>query len=115
MDPNAIVQRQQDRDVLTVYSHREYNQGMAEKADRIQLRISEWDKKLLSEAAAEKGVSLSEFIVSTSVTEAKMQLADRTHFVLNEEEWETFERFLNAPPKRNEGLARLLARERPTI
>lgn len=88
---------------------------MSSKSARIQIRISEWDKTLLSEAAAEKGVSLSEFMVSASVTRAQMELADRTSFVLNEQEWETFEAFLNAPPKRNEGLARLLSRGRPSV
>ena len=55
------------------------------KDERINLRVSASQKLLFSKAAEARGVSVSEFILSSSVEEAEEVLLDRRDFVLDPE------------------------------
>jgi uncharacterized protein (DUF1778 family) len=67
------------------------------QTERIQLRASTGEKRLLQEAAAASHKTLSEFILGTSVVEAEIALASRTRFVLGSKQWAKFMDMLEQP------------------
>lgn len=68
---------------------------------RLQMRISPAKKDVLERAAAARGMSLTDFVLSTSLPEAERTLADQTFFTLGEEAWRQFNGFLDREPKDN--------------
>ena len=67
------------------------------KDDRLYIRVSADEKALVEEAAASRGVSVSEFIVRESTIAAEHVLASRTRFVLPPDKWEEFVTELERP------------------
>jgi uncharacterized protein (DUF1778 family) len=61
-----------------------------ERAERIQLRVSKSEKRVLQEAAHASKKSLSEFILETSITEVEIAFSGRTRFVLDSDKWSKF-------------------------
>lgn len=80
------------------------------KDDRLELRISREERRILDEAAATSGVSVSAFVLSHATDAARDLLADRTSFVLPPERWNTFVTLLDRDPRPMPGLAAFLAR-----
>lgn len=78
------------------------------KTARLDLRMSPMAKSLLEQAAAARHKSVSEFVLEHGLAAAEETLLDRRVFVLNEEQWAEFNRFLDAPPKDNPRLRELL-------
>lgn len=83
------------------------------RTQRIEVRVAPEDRRLFDEAAAAADESLSEFIVMGGRDRARNLLADRTSFALDEQAWRAFNEELDRPPRMNDGIERLLARERP--
>lgn len=69
------------------------------KTERIDVRASAAVKQLLQEAARSCHKNVSEFLLDAGITAANQTLADRRHFVLNDEQWEAFWQALDAPPQ----------------
>jgi uncharacterized protein (DUF1778 family) len=67
------------------------------KDERIDLRLSSQQKEILNQAALERGLSLSSFLLDAALTEAENQLADRRIFKLSDEHWEAFNEAINDP------------------
>ena len=66
------------------------------------------------EAAAEKAqTDVSEFIRRRALEAVELDRLDRRIFTLPAEDWEAFENWLNAPPKANPALQRLLSMRPP--
>jgi uncharacterized protein (DUF1778 family) len=65
----------------------------------LNIRISEQQKDLISQAAALSKRSLSEFVIENAYDAATQVLADKTQFILSPEKWEEFCDALDAPPK----------------
>ena len=86
---------------------------MAEKAARLNVRVSVVDDELFREAAALSDESLSDFIVESTRERAERILADRTRFVLNDEQWEAFSLALERPAEARPELVELFTRARP--
>ncbi len=87
---------------------------MAEiKTRRVNLRVAERDDDLFRRAAGVAEESLSEFLVEGGRERAERLLADRTHFVLSEEQWATFTAALDRPAQPKPELIELFRRSRP--
>lgn len=69
------------------------------KSERIDVRASGPVKQLLQEAARSCHKNVSEFLLDAGITAANQALADRRHFVLDDEQWQAFQQALDAPPQ----------------
>ena len=78
------------------------------KTERIDVRTSSAVKQLLQEAARSCHKNVSEFLLDAGVTAANQALADRRHFVLNDEEWQAFQQALDRPVQAKPLLKKLL-------
>ena len=78
------------------------------KTERIDVRASSAVKQLLQEAARSCHKNVSEFLLDAGVTAANHALADRRHFVLNDEQWKAFQHALDRPVQAKPRLKKLL-------
>ena len=78
------------------------------KTERIDVRASSSVKQLLQDAARACHKNVSEFLLDASVSAANQALADRRHFVLNEEQWQAFQDALDRPVQAKPRLKKLL-------
>lgn len=69
------------------------------KTERIDVRINPAAKQLLQEAARTCHKNVSEFLLDAGILAANQALADRRHFVLDDQQWEAFQQALDAPPQ----------------
>ncbi len=83
------------------------------KTSRLNLRIAERDESLFREAASLAEESVSEFLVGSGRERAVRLLADRTAFVLDDDQWETFTTALDRPAQVRPELLELFGRPRP--
>jgi uncharacterized protein (DUF1778 family) len=67
------------------------------QTERIQLRASTSEKRLLQEAANSSKKTLSEFILDASMVEAEIALSQQTVFLLDSERWTKFIELLERP------------------
>ena len=79
------------------------------KTERIDVRASSAVKQLLQEAARSCHKNVSEFLLDAGVIAANQALADRRHFVLNNEQWLAFEQALDRPVQTKSRLKKLLS------
>jgi uncharacterized protein (DUF1778 family) len=86
---------------------------MTTKTARVHLRIAAEDKELFERAGSLHEESLTEFLVESGRERAERLLADRTHFVLDEADWRTFNEALDRPAESRPELAKLFARSHP--
>ena len=70
------------------------------RSARLEVRTTPEDRRLIDEAVAACGMSLTEFTVSNLRLAARQTLADRTEFVLDAEAQEAWEA-LNRRPARD--------------
>lgn len=86
------------------------------KAEHLHIRTSEQDKKTLAQAARIKNLSISQFLLQTTLpiaeeivkTEAPESGDVQTVFALDEAAWQEFNRLLDAPPRPLPALQKLL-------
>lgn len=78
------------------------------QTERIQLRASASEKRLLQDAARASKKTLSEFILEKSLIEAEIALSQRTRFVLDSERWSKFIDLLERPVTTKPALKKLL-------
>lgn len=83
------------------------------KTKRVNLRVAERDDDLFRRAAVYAEQSLSEFLVASGRERAQHLLADRTRFVLSEEQWTAFTAELDRPAKVIPEVVELLRRPPP--
>jgi uncharacterized protein (DUF1778 family) len=82
----------------------------ASKSERIDLRVTPAQKRLLESAAAAEEITLTEFVLQSASVAARRALADRTQFVLPADRWEAFVALLDREPRYDATLAALLLR-----
>lgn len=80
----------------------------ASKPSRLNIRVSEHEKDVLTRAASALNTSVSSFVVQRAYAEAQAILAEQSQFRLSDEQWRAFNRALDAPPADVPGLRRLL-------
>ncbi|GAA0527444.1 uncharacterized protein (DUF1778 family) [Rhizomicrobium palustre] len=81
------------------------------KDDVIQIRASAETKALLNRAAQLRGQKLSEFMLDSARREAETAILDQRVFFLDDEAHTAFLAMLDAPPKPNAALKKLLSRK----
>ena len=80
------------------------------KSERIDLRVTPAQKRLLEDAAAAEEITLTEFVLQSASVAARSALADRTQFVLPSDRWVAFSAALDREPSYLPDLAAFLAR-----
>lgn len=83
------------------------------RAAAINLRARPEQRDLIDQAASLLGKSRSDFMLETSCARAQEVVLDQVFFTLSEEKFAEFMAILDAPPKPNPGLKRLLAVKAP--
>jgi uncharacterized protein (DUF1778 family) len=78
------------------------------RTENINLRVTRNQKALIDRAAEAQGRNRSDFMLDAACREAESVLLDQRYFNLNDEDFQRFTAMLDAPPKSNPGLARLL-------
>jgi uncharacterized protein (DUF1778 family) len=81
------------------------------RSERVDLRMTPEAKRTLQRAAAVSSKTLTEFLLDTGLTAAAETLADRRVFQLDKKRWAAFMAALEAPPRNNSSLRKLLARK----
>jgi uncharacterized protein (DUF1778 family) len=79
------------------------------KSARMDLRLSVEQKMLFEEAAALLSRSTTDFVVASAEVAARNLLADRTQFVLGQQQWDAFAAALDREPRYLPELASFLA------
>jgi uncharacterized protein (DUF1778 family) len=80
----------------------------ANRTEKLDLRLTSAAKSRIEAAASVQNKSVSEFVLDSALSTADTLLADRRTFNLNAEQWAAFMQALDAPPRYNERLERLL-------
>jgi uncharacterized protein (DUF1778 family) len=83
------------------------------RVENINLRVSRNQKALIDRAAEVQGRSRSDFMLEAACREAESVLLDQRYFYLDDEAFQRFTEMLDAPPKDNPGLTRLLTTKAP--
>jgi uncharacterized protein (DUF1778 family) len=78
------------------------------RSEKLDLRLTRKAKTALRAAAAAANRSVSEFVLESALARADETLADRRTFVLNAAQWKAFLTALDAPPRPQPRLERLL-------
>ena len=83
------------------------------RAENINLRASRSQKTLIDRAAEAQGRNRSDFMLDVACRAAESVLLDRRYFNLDKEQFRRFTALLDAPPKSNPRLTRLLRTKAP--
>lgn len=83
------------------------------KSDQINLRVTEFQRNLVDQAAKVRGKNRTEFIVDAAVREAHSALSEQSTIFVNEETFAEFERLLNAPVPSTGALRELFTTKAP--
>ncbi len=97
--------------VQRLYTVQQMTAKVKETRDhRWDLRVAESEDALVRAASEQADTSFTGFIRSAAVAEARRVLADRTSFVLEGPDWESFTELLERPPQVPDGLRDLLSK-----
>lgn len=75
---------------------------------RFTLRGDAQVKDFIALAAKERHTSLSQFMIEAALEKAQQILAEKRHFVLNQEQWQAFTVLLDRPVQEKPALRKLL-------
>lgn len=78
------------------------------RREKLDLRLSSADKRILEAAASLSNRSVNEFVRESAVSRAHEMLADRRTFLLSQSKWADFQAALDAPTRHNPRIQRLL-------
>jgi uncharacterized protein (DUF1778 family) len=90
-----------------------YIQEIAMRDAAINLRAMPEQRDLIDHAASLLGKNRSDFMLEAACERAQSVLLDQIFFRLDADKFEQFVAILNAPPKSNPGLERLMAVNAP--
>jgi len=85
-----------------------FAQPRRNRTEKLDLRLTPEAKSVLYAAAHAAQRTVSEFVLESALERADETLAERRHFGLNAESWTAFMEALDAPPRSNPRLRRLL-------
>jgi uncharacterized protein (DUF1778 family) len=83
------------------------------RTENINLRVTSSQKALIDRAAEAQGRNRSDFMLDAACREAESVLLDQRYFNLDDDAFRRFTELLDAPPKNNPRLARLLRTRAP--
>lgn len=92
---------------------REIAEQRAARQSRINLRASNRQEQLLRHAAAATDRTVTDFVLESAVVEAERVLADRRWFLIDDAQWDEFQRLLEQPARELPKLRALLADPAP--
>lgn len=78
--------------------------AVAVKDSRVDFRVSDVQKSLLERAAEIKHLSLSSYILSSSIKQAELDIAENEMLILSNRDRELVMSALENPPEPNEAL-----------
>ena len=78
------------------------------KPTRLNIRVSEHEKEVLTKAAEAMHTTVSNFVLQRAYAEAQTVLAEQNRFRLSDQKWRQFCKALDAPPKDIPALRKLL-------
>lgn len=78
--------------------------AVAVKDSRVDFRVSDIQKTLLERAAEIKHVSLSSYILSSSIKQAELDIAENEMLILSNRDRDLVMSVLENPPEPNEAL-----------
>jgi uncharacterized protein (DUF1778 family) len=84
-----------------------------QRNEKLDLRLSARDKRILQDAAAVERRTVSDFVLHSALTRAEEALIDRRTFYVDAATYDAFLAALDAPPRKHPRLRRLLTE--PTI
>jgi uncharacterized protein (DUF1778 family) len=79
----------------------------------INLRLPARMRDLIDSAAAANGTTRTEFVLESARRRAIDVMLDRRLFLLDDADWQAFQRALDRPPPSNASLKALMARKPP--
>ena len=79
-----------------------------QKPSRLNIRVSEHQKEVLTRAAQALNTTVSSFVLHKAYAEAQAILGNQGQFRLPEKQWRAFVRALDARPKKSLKLKKLL-------
>ena len=82
---------------------------VAQRQERISIRLSPQSKRKLERAAAYSDKTLTDFMVDVALQKADTVVREHEVITLNAEEWERFQELLLNPPEPNEKLKEAFA------
>lgn len=77
------------------------------RTKRFSVRATSRQEEVIRSAAQRQGISVAEFILKSAYEQAEQTLTDKTHFVLNDAQWNEFMRALDEPPRELPALKKL--------
>ncbi len=83
------------------------------KDKRLEIRTTSADRELFARAAEATGTDVTGFANEHLRIAAQRILADRTEFLLDEQQWEAWQELLDRPARDLPGLRRLMERPSP--
>jgi uncharacterized protein (DUF1778 family) len=83
---------------------------MANKTERLHLRLTPEQDRVLRRAADARGEPISDYVLRHAVEAAEIDLADRRVFVAGAESWAALQDALERPPRSVHRLRRLLSK-----
>ena len=78
------------------------------KPTRLNIRVSEHEKDVITRAAGTLNTTVSSFVLQKAYAEAQAVLADQSQFRLTDKKWREFYKALDAPAKDIPALRKLL-------
>jgi uncharacterized protein (DUF1778 family) len=78
------------------------------KDERIAVRASHEQRRLIAEASRVTATTMSDFVLRASIARAEDVLTDRREFRLSPDRWDAFVSLLDRPPVEKPRLRRLL-------
>jgi uncharacterized protein (DUF1778 family) len=67
------------------------------RTERINVRVSDREAKLIRMGAAHRGVNITNFILESACVRAEQELADARQFTISPQEWQKFSQALDRP------------------
>lgn len=86
--------------------------AMADKSERLSVRLNEVDRLLIESAAAAAGVTMTEFLLQSAREKAESQIPEEELLVLPSEDFDWLLDLVEGEPKPNPEFARSLAKVR---
>ena len=86
-----------------------YDEAMATKSERLNLRLTPAQDVVLRTAADARGESTSDYVLRHAVVAAEMDLADRRVFVVDDTAWTELQLLISAQPDLPVPMAKLLS------
>ena len=85
------------------------------RSERIEVRATPHDRELIDRAVAALDTDLTSFVMGNLTVAARRVLADRTEFVLDDEERAAWQAINERPPRDVAGLRALMKRPSPFV